>query len=427
MKKFISVLSLLLVAACNPSTSLSESSSSFVFSSSSVSVESSSELEVLPNLVFSKLITGTASRNNVIELYNAGTTGLDLSSFSIDFYSNGSEEVTASIELSGSLSEQSFFIIGSANTTTEGLLEKMDFVYPSVSLPFNGNDYIAITKDGLKIDVLGYLGSDFDYSKNVTLIRLGETASYQASVNYDPFQFIRYIPDYTTSLGLDTHPIKTIDQLMEGPMLEERYLSMPYVQVGSTTVGGGGAVLTTNSSVADGDTAFFSAGNGFPGGSVRYYYINTPEVDGSYTNAEPWGYVASKYHKEFIMSNRNSSTFRVQSIPGGALKEVNNRSLGLIWVNGQLAQFLIVREGLTEDVGMSFGASDLLLTDRDVPYLTFLQFAEHQAKLNGWGTKGYPIQLTGEKSPDWNYQANGGVGALSTTNPVWLPHIELPW
>jgi hypothetical protein len=76
---------------------------------------------------------------------------------------------------------------------------------------------------------------------------------------------------------------------------------------------------------------------------------------------------------------------------------------------------------------MSFGASDLLLTDRDVPYLTFLQFAEHQAKLNGWGTKGYPIQVTGEKSPDWNYQAFGGVGALSTTNPVWSPHIELTW
>jgi len=427
MKKFLLVLSLLFIVACNPNASMSESSSSIETISSSESLQSSSETEILPNLVFSKLITGTASRNNVIEIYNAGTMTVDLSFFIIDFYSNGSEEVTASIQLSGLLSEQDFFIIGSANTTTEGLLEKMDFVYPTGSLPFNGNDYMAITKNGLTIDVLGYLGSDLDYSKNVTLIRLGEKETYQPSITFHPFQFIRYIPDYTISLGLDTHPIKTMEQLMQGPNLEERYLSMPYVQVGSTTVGGGGAVLTTNSSVADGDTAFFSGGNGFPGGSVRYYYINTPEVDGSYTNAEPWGYVASKYHKEYIMSNKNTSIFRVQSIPGGALKEVNNRNLGLIWVNGQLAQFLIVREGLTEDVGMSFGASDLLLTDRDVPYLTFLQFAEHQAKLNGWGTKGYPIQVTGEKSPDWNYQAFGGVGALSTTNPVWSPHIELTW
>ncbi|MEY3431113.1 MAG: hypothetical protein RIS53_11 [Bacillota bacterium] len=423
MKKILIFNTVLFLASCvNPTESLSS-----IVSSTTISEIPSSEAFVLPNLVFSKVITGTASRNNVIELYNASELPVELNGIRIDFYSNGSLEVTASIPLQGLINPRDYYLIGSANQTIENISISFDYVYQNGSLPFNGNDYMELIYQTDPIDVMGYLGSDLDYSKNVTMIRLGTLDQYQASVEYDDHSFIRYIPDYFQSLGNDNHQIKTFDQLYAGPQLEERYKALTYVEPGSTTTGGGGAVITYNSSVADGDTAFFSAGNGFPGGSVRYYYINTPEVDGSYTNAEPWGYVASKYHKEYIMRNKQNSTFYVQSIPGGALKEVNNRNLGLIWVNGQLAQFLIIREGLSENVGLSYGASDLALTDRDVPYLTFLRFAEQQAKLNGWGTKGYPTKSEGEKSPDWNYQAQGGLGALATTNPVWFPHIELPW
>ncbi len=424
MKKIIIFTTVFLLASC---VTPSESISSLVPSSNSTSEIPSSQPLVLPNIVFSKVITGTVSRNNVIELYNAGDSSVELNDTRLDFYSNGSLEVTASITLQGVIEAQDYYLVGSANQTIQNIVIPFDYVYQNGSLPFNGNDYMELIYQTYPIDVMGYLGSDLDYSKNVTMIRLGTLDQYQANPIYQDDQFIRYIPDYFQSLGNDNHQIKTFDQLYAGPQLEDRYKALPYVEPGTTTTGGGGAVITYNSSVADGDTAFFSAGNGFPGGSVRYYYINTPEVDGSYTNAEPWGYVASKYHKEYIMANKQSSTFYVQSIPGGALKEVNNRNLGLIWVNGQLAQFLIIREGLSENVGLSYGPSDLALTDRDVPYLTFLRFAEHQAKLNGWGTKGYPIAATGEKSPDWNYQAQGGLGALATTNPVWFPHIELPW
>jgi hypothetical protein len=423
MKYKYLLISLLLLVGCQ--NSMSESSLSFNSSFSSEST--SSEITPLPNLVISKLITATASRNNVIELFNPSSITIDLTLVRIDFYGNGSLEVTASLDLTGTIESNDYYVIGGSNSLESGLADLFDFTYQSGSLPFNGNDYFALMYENRPIDVIGYYGFDFDYSKNVTFIRMGEKESYQAATEFDPFNFIRYIPDYFQSIGHDQHLIKTSEQLYAGPQLESRYLSMPYVQAGSTTTGGGGAVVTTNSSVADGDTAFFTAANGFGGGSVRYYYINTPEVDGAYTSAEPWGYTASKYHKEFIMANKSSSTIHVQSIPGGSLKESNGRNLGLIWVNGQLTQFLIVREGLSEDVSLSFSTQDLLLTDRDVPYLTFLQYAEFRAKQNGWGTKGYPNKIDGEKSPDWNYQANGGVGALATTTPVWFPHIPLPW
>jgi len=112
---------------------------------------------------------------------------------------------------------------------------------------------------------------------------------------------------------------------------------------------------------------------------------------------------------------------------GGGLKEVNNRALALVWVNQQLAQFLIVREGLSENVASDFTQIDLNLSYKNVPYLYFLQYAENMAKINAWGTKGFPVNPLGEKSPDWNYLANGGVGALATQSPIWSPKIPLPW
>ena len=67
------------------------------------------------------------------------------------------------------------------------------------------------------------------------------------------------------------------------------------------------------------------------------------------------------------------------------------------------------------------------LTYKDVPYLTFLKFAEEYARSQGWAMHGYPGNPDGEKSPDWNYQANNGTGGLATTNPTWEPHNPLPW
>jgi endonuclease YncB( thermonuclease family) len=259
------------------------------------------------------------------------------------------------------------------------------------------------------------------------LIRLGNREDHQASPVYNRFQFISYLPNLFEYLKNDLHDIKTHEQLYEGPRLEPRYATYPFVQTGSTTIGGGGYVETTNVSIADGDTATFAPSGAFPGSSVRYYYINTPEVDGNYVRAEPWGYVASKYNKEFVMRNPSQSTFYIQSIMGGGLKEVNNRALALVWVNQQLAQFLIVREGLSENVASDFTQIDLNLSYKNVPYLFFLQYAEHIATINGWGTKGFPSNPKGEKSPDWNYLANGGVGALATQSPIWSPKIPLPW
>jgi len=378
-------------------------------------------------LVVSKLFTAGSQRNNVIELYNPSIETIDLAQYSLRFYTNGSADVTAEIPLEGTVQPESYFAIGSSNNSLSEVLAQLDFTYADGSLPYNGNDAFELTYKKTIIDLLGSKGMDVNYSGNVTLIRLGDKADYVPSPTFDSFNFINYLPDLFDYLKNDTYEIKTLDQLYAGPSLDDRYKNASFVDSNNTSIGGGGAVLTTNTGIADGDTAYFAATGQFSGGSVRYFYINTPEVQSPYVNAEPWGYVASKYNKNYILNSPSSKEIYIQSMSGGALREVNGRYLALVWVNGALSQFLTVAEGLSEDVAISFSATDLAMNYKEIPYLTFLQFAEHRAKVNGWGTKGYPSNPEGEKSPDWNYSANGGVGANSTTEPVWTPHLPMPW
>jgi hypothetical protein len=393
----------------------------------SINGSSSETLAPLPNIVISKLYTASSTRNNVIELYNPTDVSIALSGISLDFYNNGSNEMTNQILLNGQINASDYFVVGSGAHDSAEVKDKMDFQLETGSLPFNGDDAIRLSKGNRVIDAIGVIGFDIAFSTNQTLIRLGDKEDHQASPTYNRFQFISYLPNLFQYLKNDLHEIKSHDQLYAGPRLEPRYATYPFVQAGSTTIGGGGYVQTTNVSIADGDTATFAPSGAFPGNSVRYYYINTPEVDGNYVRAEAWGYVASKYNKEFVMRNASDSVFYIQSIMGGGLKEVNNRALALVWVNQQLAQFLIVREGLSENVASDFTQIDLNLSYKNVPFLFFLQYAENIAKINGWGTKGFPSNPDGEKSPDWNYLANNGVGALATQSPNWSPKIPLAW
>ncbi len=379
-------------------------------------------------IVISKLYTSPDQGNNIIELYNPTEGVIDLSKHAINFYSNGATEVSQNITLNGTVEANSYYVVGSKDHLDAEVKALFDFTYEAGALPYNGNDVIELTISGYAVDIVGVIGSDFTFSQNLTLIRLGEVTSFKPSLEYDRHDFIGYLPELYQYLKNDDYEIKTLEQLLDGPRLEDRYINeLPYVNPNNSTSGAGGAVIVTNNSVADGDTAFFSASNGFAGGSVRYFYLNTPEVNGSNVSAEPWGYVASKYNKEYLLKDPHTKEIRIQSIPNYSLTEGYGRSLGLVWINGYLSQFLIVREGLSEDVPLTYQAYDLLLSYKNIPYLTFLKFAEYEAKVQGWATKGYPNNPEGEKSPDWNYSANNGVGGLATTNPVWQPHLELPW
>jgi endonuclease YncB( thermonuclease family) len=255
------------------------------------------------------------------------------------------------------------------------------------------------------------------------MIRLGNPDDFVPSDTYNEYNFIAYRNNCFQYLKNSSYEINTLEELYDGPHLEEKDFDRPFVSLTSPTAGGGGAVRVTSvSSIADGDTAsFVSAAYS---GSTRYFYINTPEVNGGTVTHEPWGYVASKFNKQYMLLNWAQSEIYVQSIIGYSLTETYGRHLALVWINNYLSQFLIVREGLTEGVSITYSNYDLEMTYKNIPYLTFLKFAEKRAKTNGWGVWGYPNNPDGEKAPDWNWNSNTSTG---NTNPIWTPHFELPW
>ncbi len=371
------------------------------------------------SVVVSKLFGATSQSNSAIELYNNSDEAEDLSDYTIQVYTNGATEVSKTIELSGTIEANDYFVITGSSASNQDVIAASDFEYADGSLPFNGNDAIRLVKRDTVIDSIGTIGLDVNFSYQLTLIRLGEKEDYQPAPEYYAYNYIYYVPDAFKFLKNDNHEIKTLDDLYAGPQLEQRFYDYPFADAANDTVGAGGVVSVTLSSIADGDTATFS----FSSSSVRYFYINTPEVDGGYVQAEPWGYVASMYNKQYLLNDASNKELYIQSIPGYSLHETNGRNLGLVWVNGALSQFLIVSEGLTEDVGSTYGSYDYILTYKDVPYLTFMRFAEERARVNGWGVHGYPANPEGEKSPDWNYQGDSNA----THSPVWTPHLDLPW
>lgn len=380
----------------------------------------------MPNVVVSKVYGNTATNNNLIELYNNSDKDVSLKSYKLNFYNNGSEIITNSISLTGTIKANDFFVIGGSNFDVTEHKSKLDFVHDG-DLPFNGDDAFELTFKNKVADQVGHLGIDLHFVRNLTLIRVGALEDFEPVDEYNQFNFIGYVPGVFQYLKNDSYEIKTLDDLYAGPQLEERYLNMRFVDEDNETLGSGGTAKVTLVSIADGDTATFrpvDVSDGFPGGnSMRYFYIDTPEVDGIYTTAQPWGYVASKYNKQFLLVDSQDKEIILQSIPNHAITEVNNRFLGLIWVNGYLSQFLITSEGLTDNINPIYTDTDLSLSYKNVPYLTFLLHTENRAKMNGWGAKGYPGNQDGEKSPDWNYSTNKST----TSNPIWQPHLPIPW
>src|SRR5690606_9275871 len=89
--------------------------------------------------------------------------------YQLQLYSNGSSEPSQSVTLSGTLDSNDVFV-AAHEQADEAILAQADLRKSSV-VNFNGDDAIALSKNGTIIDVIGDIGSKEEYAENVTLIR----------------------------------------------------------------------------------------------------------------------------------------------------------------------------------------------------------------------------------------------------------------
>lgn len=124
------------------------------------------------NLLFSEYIEGSSS-NKALELYNAGTNSINLSSYSIETYANGSTSPSYSLNLAGNLPSHGVYVIGDASATLPGIIANTD-ITSNVTF-FDGNEAIVLKKNGVIIDKIGDIGDNPSVN---WIVGSGSTAEY---------------------------------------------------------------------------------------------------------------------------------------------------------------------------------------------------------------------------------------------------------
>ena len=214
-----------------------------------LSVTSCNNSKEKANLIFSEIIEGS-SNNRAVEIYNISDKDVDLSEYKIDIQLNSG---TKTVALEGTLKSKETYVIVYEKSSEE-LKEKADLI--SSDLMFIGAQPLELKYKDKTIDVLGSLEGQFDFCKDLTLVRKVEFL--EPKNIFDEYDWIRYNLDNYKYLGTIEASI-TNQELLDGPKLTEEDFNRPYYikQENGTFLGGGGVMDVTVKSYVDGDTTCF--------------------------------------------------------------------------------------------------------------------------------------------------------------------------
>ncbi|MGD9994049.1 MAG: GEVED domain-containing protein [Salinivirgaceae bacterium] len=143
------------------------------------------------DLILSEYVEGS-SNNKALELANFTGSTVSLSNYSIFKQTNGAGSWASELVLSGTLNHGDAYVIvyASAGST---LLAKADLTTTSQALTFNGNDPVALFKNGQLIDVIGTFNSTAVFATDKTLVRNASVTAPNTS----------YVASEWTDTGLD--------------------------------------------------------------------------------------------------------------------------------------------------------------------------------------------------------------------------------
>lgn len=109
------------------------------------------------DLFISEYIEGS-SNNKAIEIYNGTANEVNLSDYTLELYTNGSQTASQTLLLSGNLASGEVYVM--CNTSAaQAIKDKADLQNSSV-INFNGDDAIVLKHNGNIIDVIGKVGED---------------------------------------------------------------------------------------------------------------------------------------------------------------------------------------------------------------------------------------------------------------------------
>ena len=163
-------------------------------------------------LMISEYVEGT-SNNKYIEIYNASNSAVNLSSYDLVIYANGSLTGSTPISLSGSLASGAVYVVRNNSASVWSGTSNL-----AVSaLNFNGNDAVALRKSGQIIDVFGTIGNGSNFAVDVTYTRLSTIQI--GNLTFTPAEWTTSAVDNVANLGTHITPcvaVCTISDLSAG-------------------------------------------------------------------------------------------------------------------------------------------------------------------------------------------------------------------
>lgn len=150
-------------------------------------------------LFISEYVEGS-SYNKAIEIFNGTGAPIDLSAYSLKKQTNGAGEYVNETPLTGTLADGKTYVIAHPQASAEILA--LANTTSTAATNFNGNDAIALFKNGDKIDEVGVFNQVEDWGKDVTLRRKPSVRSPKAT--YDPSEWDSYPNNDISGLGSHT-------------------------------------------------------------------------------------------------------------------------------------------------------------------------------------------------------------------------------
>jgi len=106
----------------------------------------------IADLFISEYVEGS-SNNKCIEIYNGTGSAVVLDGvYAIGVYTNGSPTISSTFNLAGTIANNDVWVVCRTETTIFTLQDQ------SLALNYNGNDAVALLKNGVPIDILGNIG-----------------------------------------------------------------------------------------------------------------------------------------------------------------------------------------------------------------------------------------------------------------------------
>jgi len=152
-------------------------------------------------LFFSEYVEGS-SFNKAIEIANFTGTAVTLANYSLRKQTNGAGGWSSDFSLSGSLANETVFVVAHSSANT-AILNVANTTTTNSAITFNGNDAVGLFKNGVLIDIIGtFNGGSSNFAKNVTLQRKATVVS--PSTTYTTSEWDSFPSNTTNDLGSHT-------------------------------------------------------------------------------------------------------------------------------------------------------------------------------------------------------------------------------